>query len=79
MNLYLHRPAIATLAAMNQPAIEVVVSYIGKHTIEDRSTDDGQKWAKAFADGAKSIPGVARATYGVSQRDPETVMHFIGK
>ena len=64
---------------MNQPAIEVVVSYIGEHTIEDRTTNDGQNWAKAFADGAKGTPGVARATYGVSQKDPEFAMHFIGK
>ena len=56
---------------MNQPAIEVVVTYIAKHTIEDRSTEDGKKWAEAFATGAKVIPGVARATYGVSQKDPE--------
>jgi hypothetical protein len=52
---------------MNQPAIEVVVSYIGKPTIEERTTDDGQNWAKAFADGAKGIPRVARATYRVSK------------
>jgi hypothetical protein len=64
---------------LNQPAIEIVLTHIGKHTITDRTTEDGRKWAEAFHTGAKHIPGVARLTYGLSQEDPETAMHIIGK
>ena len=64
---------------MQNPAIEIVVTNVGKHDITDRTTDAGRRWGEAFASGAKNIPGVAHAIYGVSYRDPSTVMHFIGK
>jgi hypothetical protein len=64
---------------MNQPAIEIVITHIGRHTITDRSTDDGRLWAQAFHTGAEHIPGIARLTYGISQQDPEIALHLIGK
>jgi hypothetical protein len=64
---------------MGVPAIEIVFTNVGKHTIEDESTKDGADWLEAFRSGAQIIPGCIRAGWGVSDRDSQVVMHFIGK
>jgi hypothetical protein len=37
---------------MVYPCIEVTLAKIGKHTVEDESTEDGQRYRQAFHDGA---------------------------
>jgi hypothetical protein len=61
------------------PAIEIVISRIGEHTIDDESTEDGKRWLEAFRMGAEQIPGVVRACWARSYKDPSIAMHFIGK
>ena len=61
------------------PAIEIVVTRIGKHAIDDESTEDGKTWLEAFRAGAEQIPGAIRACWGLSYKDPEVAMHFIGQ
>jgi hypothetical protein len=61
------------------PIMEVVVTDIGTHTIDDTSTEDGREWLEAFRVGAERIPGVVRASWGRSYRDSNIAMHFIGK
>lgn len=59
--------------------MEIVITEIGDHTIDDASTQDGKDWVEAFRLGAEKIPGVVRAGWGRSYRDSNIAMHFIGK
>lgn len=59
--------------------MEIVITEIGDHTIDDLSTQDGKDWVEAFRLGAEKIPGVVRAGWGRSYRDSNIAMHFIGK
>jgi hypothetical protein len=34
------------------PAIEIVVTKVGNHTIDDENTEDGKTWLAAFSQGA---------------------------
>jgi hypothetical protein len=61
------------------PAIEVVITNIGDHPIDDESTESGQTWLKAFLQGATTIPGGNFASWGRSYKYPDTAVHFIGK
>lgn len=45
---------------MVQPVMEIVITDIGDHTIDDVSTQDGKDWLEAFRAGAESIPGAVR-------------------
>jgi hypothetical protein len=63
---------------MSPPGIEIVITDVGNHTINDESTEDGKLWLEAFRAGAETIKGVRRACWGVSDRDPKIAMHFIG-
>ncbi|KAL6892016.1 hypothetical protein GGI43DRAFT_413965 [Trichoderma evansii] len=62
---------------MVQPVMEIVVTDVGDHTIDDVSTQDGKVWLEAFRVGAEKIPGVVRAGWGRSYRDSRIAMHFI--
>ncbi|KAL7914008.1 hypothetical protein GGI35DRAFT_490363 [Trichoderma velutinum] len=62
---------------MVQPVIEIVVTDIGDHTIDDVSTQDGKDWLEAFRSGATTIPGCVKACWGRSYRDSNIAMHFI--
>jgi hypothetical protein len=64
---------------MVQPVMEIVVTDIGDHTIDDVSTQDGKDWLEAFRLGAETIPGVVRASWGRSYKYPNIAMHIIGK
>jgi hypothetical protein len=61
------------------PILEIVVTNIGKHTINDVKTEDGKQWLGAFTVAAREIPGLVRAGWGQSYEDSEIAMHFIGK
>ena len=61
------------------PMMEIVVTDIGSHSIDDTSTKDGKEWLEAFRVGAEKISGVVRASWGRSYRDSNVAMHFIGK
>jgi hypothetical protein len=61
------------------PALEVVVTKIGSHTIDDENTTDGKFWLSAFRTAAQSIPGCIRAGWARSDKYADTCMHFIGK
>ena len=63
---------------MVYPCIEVTLAKVGKHTVEDETTGDGQRYKKAFYDGATGIPGCLRACWGRSDRYAEWVIHFLG-
>ncbi|KAL7893071.1 hypothetical protein HDV63DRAFT_392966 [Trichoderma sp. SZMC 28014] len=62
---------------MVQPVLEIVVTEIGDHTIDDVSTQDGKDWLEAFRLGAETIPGAVRASWGRSYKYPNIAMHFI--
>jgi hypothetical protein len=64
---------------MVQPVMEIVITDIGDHTIDDASTQDGKDWLEAFRAGAEQIPGVVRASWGRSYKESNIAMHFIGK
>jgi hypothetical protein len=61
------------------PILEIVLTNIGNHTINDVSTEDGKQWLGAFTVAAREIPGLVRAGWGRSYEDSEIAMHFIGK
>ncbi len=61
------------------PILEVVLTTVGNHTIEDLNSQDGKEWFGAFVAAAKQIPGLVRAGWGQSYEDREIAMHFIGK
>ena len=61
------------------PVMEVVFTHVGDHTIDDESTKDGQEWLEAFKAGAETIPGVRKACWARSYKDPNIAMHFIGR
>lgn len=61
------------------PILEVVLSDIGSHTIDDPNTEDGKEWFGAFVAAAKTIKGLVRAGWGHSYEDSKVAMHFIGK
>lgn len=63
---------------MVYPAIEVTVVTVGNRTIEDETTEDGQKYQKAFHAAATTIPGCSRGCWGRSDKYPDKVIHFIG-
>lgn len=63
---------------MVYPAIEVTVVTVGNRTVEDESTEDGQKYVKAFHAAATTIPGCSRGCWGRSDKYPDKVVHFIG-
>lgn len=63
---------------MVYPAIEVAVTTVGNHTIEDETTEDGKKYQRAFYEAATTIPGCSRGCWGRSDKYPEKVIHFIG-
>lgn len=63
---------------MVYPAIEVTVTTVGNHTVEDETTEDGKKYQRAFYDAATTIPGCSRGCWGRSDKYPEKVIHFIG-
>jgi hypothetical protein len=56
-----------------------IVTNVGSHTIDDENTEDGETWLEVFQSGADIIPGVRRACWATSYRDPHIAMHFIGK
>ena len=60
------------------PAIEITVAHIGSHTVEDPSTEDGQRYMEAFHAAATTIPGCSRGCWGRSDKYPEKVLHFLG-
>jgi hypothetical protein len=60
------------------PAIEIVITNIGKTTFDDESTEDGRLWLEAFKAGARTIPGCIRACFARSDKYPDMAMHFIG-
>ncbi|PNP37115.1 hypothetical protein TGAM01_v201416 [Trichoderma gamsii] len=62
---------------MVYPAIEVTVTTVGNHTVEDETTEDGKKYQRAFYDAATTIPGCSRGCWGRSDKYPEKVLHFI--
>ncbi|KAK0763308.1 hypothetical protein N5P37_004295 [Trichoderma harzianum] len=62
---------------MVYPAIEVTVVTVGNRTIEDETTEDGQKYQKAFHAAATTIPGCSRGCWGRSDKYPDKVIHFI--
>lgn len=59
--------------------MEIVVTEIGDHTIDDVATQDGKDWLEAFRLGAETIPGAVRASWGRSYKYSNIAMHFIGK
>lgn len=59
--------------------VQVVITNIGEATIDDESTEDGQRWMKPFLEGAMKIPGVNFAAWGRSYKYPDIAMHFIGE
>lgn len=64
---------------MVQPVLEIVITDIGDHTIDDVSTQDGKDSIEAFRLGAATIPGAVRASWGRSYKYSNIAMHFIGK
>lgn len=63
---------------MVHPAIEVTVTTVGNHTVEDETTEDGKKYQRAFYEAATTIPGCSRGCWGRSDKYPDMVIHFIG-
>lgn len=63
---------------MVQPALEVLVTRRGSHSIDDEPTTDGQRWLEAFRGAAETIPGVIRTYWARSNKGPNIWMRFIG-
>jgi hypothetical protein len=63
---------------MSPPAMEIVITDIGNHTVNDESTEDGKVWLEAFRAAAEGVPGIRRACFAMSDRDSNIAMHFIG-
>jgi hypothetical protein len=59
-------------------ALEVVITNVGKHTIDDESTEDGKVWLEGFRKASETIPGVVRSCWAQSDKYDDIVMHFIG-
>lgn len=70
-------PSLENRKKMVVPILEVVLTNIGDHTIEDLNTHDGKEWFGAFVVAATQIPGLVRAGWGQAYEDREVAMHFI--
>ncbi|KAL9468291.1 hypothetical protein ACSS6W_009985 [Trichoderma asperelloides] len=63
---------------MVQPVMEIVITDIGDHTIDDVSTQDGKDWLEAFRAGAESIPGAHDIhKHEIGGAVPETLWHIM--
>ena len=63
---------------MVSPRIEVTVTHVGSHTVEDDTTDAGRIYREAFYNAATGIPGCERGCWGRSDKYPDKVLHFLG-
>jgi len=63
---------------MPPPTMEIVVTNVGNHTINGEDSEAGKLWFEAFRSAAETIPGIRRACWASSQRDPHIAMHFTG-